>query len=142
MSLPSMASAVVVYVRAMITVLIGGSNYQLNAPISFSSVDYTVEEDVDGGASGEAWPEPAPAQEPWPEPSQAQEPWPEPAQTQDPWPESNQKLEEASAWTADFQNAVSGPQSTTSLEQEFGKYIFLSLDRIRCGSTLGDIICI
>lgn len=114
-----MAFAVVVYVRAMITVLLGGSSYQLNTQISFSSVDYTVDEEVEsGGGTGGGG-----DSTPWPQPDSEPTPWPQTeAETEAaPWPQADEPPStEPQAWTADFHTTQSGPQSTTSLEQEFG----------------------
>lgn len=93
-----MAYAVVVYVRTMIAILLGGSSYQLNEQISFSSVDYTVDEEVEQSVGAGAVEE---------------TPWPQPEEPQD---------GEQPSWTADFQTMPSGPHSTTSLEQEFGSF--------------------
>lgn len=126
----SMASAVVVYVRGIITILLGGSSYQLNTQISFSSVDYTVDEDVDTGPGpptasvNDTSKHEAPTNAPWPSEPETQTEasdgaWP--PSDSSPWPQTDDNpSSEPAGWTADFQSAPSGPHSTTSLEQEFG----------------------
>lgn len=114
-----MAFSVVIHVRTIIKYsILGGSSYQLNTQISFSSVDYTVdEENVPGlepaqpvvDAAPSAWSAPATDSAAWPAASEAA-----------PWSAPEANAPDTQQWSADFQNQ-SGPHSTTSIEQEFGE---------------------
>ena len=114
--------------------ILGGSSYQLNTQISFSSVDYTVDEDNITGiqetiaevtvTSVTTWSAPPPSNAPeW---SAPEEP---PA-----WPTSSEETTTGATteqWSANFPFPPA-PESTTSIEQEFGEFCIYITELEHC----------
>ncbi|KAK6628801.1 hypothetical protein RUM43_002617 [Polyplax serrata] len=103
-----------------LTVSQGGSSYQLNTQISFSSVDYTVDEENIPGIQEAPCEAVVDTSTAWSAPPGEAGNWPASTEQQAPWPDAGETgtAVDGGQWVTDFK-AQSGPDSTTSIEQEF-----------------------